>query len=404
MKIALQFIIALFIANGTFGQTENFWTKKADFGGLKRERAVSFTIGNYAYVGTGIDTTETVLKDFWKYDAALDTWTQIATLPGSKRRNAIAFSIGNYGYVGTGMNEAIATSASATPLNDFYQYDPALNSWTPKATFQGGGISGLYFATGFAIDSKGYVCGGKIGPNNYTNELWEYKQALDQWVQLPNFPGGVRYQLASFVIDFKAYIGLGTDQDLYRKDIWEFDATSNLWTAKSDLPSSERASTMTFTIGQRGYVCMGGNGGLLDDLWQYNPFNDSWSPKASYGGSSRKNGIGFAINGKGYVGTGKGYSGKKASMHQYTPNAVLDVNDLAFEVAVYPNPATDYLTISYENPEIQSFELYSLAGRKVFAEDHVSQIDVQDYQSGSYILVAKQSNGAIVAQQTIIIQ
>jgi hypothetical protein len=34
-------------------QTENYWTKKSDFAGLKRERAVAFSIGDYGYVGTG---------------------------------------------------------------------------------------------------------------------------------------------------------------------------------------------------------------------------------------------------------------------------------------------------------------------------------------------------------------
>jgi N-acetylneuraminic acid mutarotase len=278
------------------------------------------------------------------------------------------------------------------------------NTWTPKATFPGGGISGLYFATGFAINTKGYICCGKIGPNNYTSELWEYEQSLDQWVQLSDFPGGVRYQLASFVIDSKAYVGLGTDQDIYRKDIWEFDAAVNSWSAKSDFPSSERASTMTFTLGQRGYVCMGGNGGLLGDLWQYNPFSDGWYAKASYGGSSRKNGVSFVMNGKAYVGIGKGYSGKKASMHEYTPNSSLGINEMELAITVYPNPSNDYINLSYENSNVQSFELYSMVGRKLFAEDHVKQIDIRNYEAGSYILIAKQTNGTIVAQQTIIIQ
>ena len=47
-------------------QTMNFWTKKSDFTGLKRTRAVSFTVDDYAYVGTGVDTAEQVQNDFWK--------------------------------------------------------------------------------------------------------------------------------------------------------------------------------------------------------------------------------------------------------------------------------------------------------------------------------------------------
>jgi hypothetical protein len=47
-----------------FGQLENTWTKKQVFGGGKRERAVAFSIGDFGYIGTGVNTLDTVLNDF----------------------------------------------------------------------------------------------------------------------------------------------------------------------------------------------------------------------------------------------------------------------------------------------------------------------------------------------------
>ena len=50
-----QFILLIFMFFGLYclnAQTMNFWTKKSDFTGLKRTRAVSFTVDDYAYVGT----------------------------------------------------------------------------------------------------------------------------------------------------------------------------------------------------------------------------------------------------------------------------------------------------------------------------------------------------------------
>ncbi|MFT5779460.1 MAG: N-acetylneuraminic acid mutarotase [Crocinitomicaceae bacterium] len=404
MKLTLQLIIALFITNGMFAQTENYWTKKADFGGLKRERAVAFTVGNEAFVGTGIDTMEVVLDDFWKYDVTLDAWTQVASIPGSIRRNAVAFSIGNFGYVGTGMDFAVASDFGSSTLDDFWQYDPVGNLWSAKASYPGGFGGGLYFATGFAIGGKGYICGGKMGPNNYTSEFWEYDQSLDQWAQLANFPGGVRYQLSSFTIDNVAYVGFGTDQDIYRKDIWAYDVTTSTWTAKNDFPASERASSTTFTIGQRGYVCMGANGGILDDLWQYNPFTDGWSVKANYGGTARKNAIAFSLDGKGYVGIGKGYSGKKQSMWEYTPNTGLGLNENLIDLSIYPNPTSDYLHISSPVNTINAIELYSITGKMVYSGEYNQTIDVRDLQSGSYILFAKEENGSVIAKHNFIIQ
>ena len=219
-----------------------------------------------------------------------------------REETPLVFSINDKGYVGTGMTTPASTDPGAMKLSDFWEYSPTTNTWLQKASYPGGFGAGIYFATAFNIDSKGYICGGKRGPNNYSSQLWEYKPAQDIWTQMPSFPGGIRYQLSSFAIDFKAYVGLGTDQDMYRKDIWEFDASTNQWNAKADFPASERASATTFSLGQRGFVCTGSNGGVLDDLWEYNPFTDSWTVRASYGGSARKGAVGFTINGKSICG------------------------------------------------------------------------------------------------------
>lgn len=396
--------VAIFILSfSTFGQTQNFWTKKADFTGLKRERAVAFAIGDFGYLGTGVDTAERVLDDFWKYDPALDTWTQIADLPGGGRRNAVAFTVEGMGYVGTGMDSVTASVPGAQTLSDFWKFDPSNNSWTQVADYPGNGGNGIYFSTAFSIDSKGYICGGKMGPNFYTNQLWEYKPSIDQWAQLPNFPGGVRYQLASFSIGYKAYVGFGTDQDVYRKDIWEFDATTNQWTAKADFPGSQRASTTTFTIGQRGFVTTGANGGLLDDLWEYNPSSDNWTSRASYGGTARKNAAGFVINGKAYVGTGKGYSGKKASIQEYTPGSVLGTNEIEIELAMFPNPTSDFVNLNYSTEQIDEIALYSISGEILTSGSGIKSIQVSEFAQGNYIVVGRKDN-QIVSTQSLIIQ
>ena len=389
-------IVFTFFIGVTFAQTQNYWVKKADFGGLKRERAVAFTIGNHAYVGTGIDTSETILNDFWKYDQTTDSWSQVANLAGSPRRNAVAFSIQGYGYVGTGVDNAVATMG--TKLNDFWRYDPTSNSWTQVSSMPG---AGRYFATGFAIDSKGYVACGKFGPNNYSSQLWEYKPSTDTWVAMPSFPGGVRYQLTSFVVDYVGYVGLGTDQDMYRDDFWAFDATSNTWSQISSLPASERASTMTFSIGQRGYVCMGTNGGYLDDLWEYNPFTDDWAVRANYGGSRRKNAVGFSLNGLGYVGTGKGNSGKKMSFHEYHPVDVLGTSELTADIKVAPNPTTDFVTIA-STGNIEEVVILNAYGKEVIRTTNTKNIDLRTFTPGMYHISAIAQNGQIAASQKLI--
>ncbi len=401
-------IFILLISTISFGQSPNTWEKVSDFGsdttgnGIKRERCVGFAIGNYGYVGTGIDTAEIVHNDFWKYDPVLNAWTQVATLPGNVRRNGTGFSIGNKGYVGLGITTVNSSDIGSQILTDFWEYDPTLNTWVQKANFPGNNGWGTYFATGFSVGTKGYICGGKMGPNNYSEQLWEYNPATNQWIQKANFPGGVRYQLSSFSIDDNGYVGLGTDQDLYRNDFWKYNPTTNQWSQIADLPASARSNAATFTIGQRGYVCMGTNGGLLDDLWEYNPFNNQWNVRANYGGTRRKGAVGFSINNRGYVGTGKGYSGKKASFQKYYPPAVVGIEELENEIAIYPNPVRDVLHISTNNNTISHIEIYNLSGQVVQNYSWNSEINVSDISTGNYILVGKNMNGQTIAQQKLI--
>lgn len=391
-------ITLLFASSLAISQTENFWTKKADYTGLKRERAVAFTINDYAYVGTGVDTAEQVRKDFWKYDPIFDSWTQISDFPGSARRNAVAFTANDMGYVGTGIDNSEATLG--TILTDFWEYNPTTNTWSYETDYPS---TPVYFATGFSVENKGYVVCGKRGPNNYCASLFQYDPLTGIWSQGPDFPGGVRYQLSSFVIENSAYVGLGTDQDMYRNDIWQYKPSQNQWTEKASLPASERSGSHTFTLGYFGYVCMGTNGGYLDDLWEYNPYDNSWSVKCDYGGTKRKNGVGFALLGKGYIGTGKGYSGKKQSFHEYTPSSYVGLKEMANQpLGIYPNPAQNNVNLQ-SNGDIATIEMYSFTGQLVAEYEFASSISL-NAPPGSYLLVGKDGQGKIKAQQKLMIQ
>ena len=58
------------------------------------------------------------LKDFWEYDPALNTWTQKADYGGTGRKNAVGFYIGSKGYIGTGW-DGMGDSYD----KDFWEYD-----------------------------------------------------------------------------------------------------------------------------------------------------------------------------------------------------------------------------------------------------------------------------------------
>ena len=128
MKKHFAFLL-FFILQSTFyislAQSPNTWTQRASFPGSPRVGAVSFTIGEKAYVGTGQDSSNNLLTDFWEYDPATNVWTQLQDFAGSARRSAAGFAIGTKGYLGTGFD-------GASNLLDFWEYDPSLNAWNQK--------------------------------------------------------------------------------------------------------------------------------------------------------------------------------------------------------------------------------------------------------------------------------
>ena len=299
------------------GQTGNLWSKTDDFGAGQRARAVGFAINGRGYISCGLDTADQVRNDLWQFDPASATWTQKANLPGAPRRNAVAFVIDDFAYVGTGVDNVDAPLGNI--LNDFWKYDPMTNSWSAIADYPGVGNGGVYFATAFAIDGKGYVCGGKRGPDNYISSLYEYKPSVNQWSLRGDFPGGARYQLASVLGYDRVYIGLGTDEDIHRKDWWEYHPGANSWKEKTDLPGAGRANVVTFTLAGRPHVGLGSDGGYKDDLWEYIPASDSWQIRRNFPPSGRKYASCFVLANRAYIGLGKAASGSKRSFYVYLP-------------------------------------------------------------------------------------
>ena len=379
----------------------NTWTKLNDVGMGKRERATGFAIGSIGYLCGGLDTAEVIHKDLWAYNPQTDAWSQKADLPGSARRDAVSFVIDNYAFVGSGMDSV--SGPTGNTLKDFWRYNPQTNTWSAVADFPGAGGQGIYFATGFSVAGKGYLCGGKTGPNLYSSQLWEYKPSNNQWIQRANFPGGVRYQMISFVVGAKAYVGMGTDQNIYKKDVYCYDPGANTWQAIAPFPAYERAAASTFTLEERGFVCLGNNGGLLSDLIEYNPKTDTWTLRSAYGGSERKGAIAFVIDNKAYVGTGKGASGKKDSWYVYEPSNYATLEELEAQIQFYPNPVASFLTISGLDAQIMNLTIYNPMGKLIqqynFQANNVESIDLTTLPQGAYILYLQRNDGQFITKK-----
>lgn len=295
------------------------WKRYDDFEGNARSEAVSFTIGDNAYVSTGSTNTDR-FKDLWEYNLSRRYWIQKADLPGAARNSAVAFTVGTKAYVGTGYD-------GVTKLNDFWEYDPSTNQWTQKANFAG---NGRYDAVGFAIGAKGYIACGYDG--NYLKDMWEYDPVADQWTQKASVGGSKRSAAIAFVTNDKGYICAGNNNGEILKDLWMYDPVANEWTEKKkiynysdetyddDYGTIARQNGVAFAMGNYIYITSGENSSITSYTWQYDPANDSWAEKTQFEGTGRTGAVAFTLSNRGFVLTGRSGSLMMDNMYELLPN------------------------------------------------------------------------------------
>ena len=206
----------------------NSWAAKANFTGSGRYTAIAFVIGTKAYLGTGYSP---LMDDFYEYDATTDTWTILAnTFPGGARQSATSFSIaftisGNpyqCGYVCCGA----LNNTGTTCANDLWEFTPGAvagsGTWSQKANFPG---IARYAPFAFSINDKGYAGGGlnQTGSTNYFNDFYEYDPVLNSWSIKDSFPGSNRIHPASCTIGNAGYAGTGQFiSGTFSDEMWQY--------------------------------------------------------------------------------------------------------------------------------------------------------------------------------------
>lgn len=287
----------------------NFWTQKLNFPAEGRTAGVSFTIGEKAYLGTGVMEGFIKMSDFWEYDPSTDSWTQKADFAGGPISNATGFAIDSKGYLGTGL----PLSTTFTQSKEFWEYNPFTNVWTQKADFPG---TERNSAIGFSIGSKGYLgLGQDTLIFEFITDLWEYDPNTDSWTQKSNLPGEGRRGAACFTINGKGYIGPGLgDSFTLLDDFWEYDPNTDIWNQKADFGGGATQQAVGFSIGDRGFMGTGRFEPTQDprsDFWEYIPSTDSWIRRDDYQGGGRVEAFGFSIGSKGYITMGQNIDNNK---------------------------------------------------------------------------------------------
>ncbi len=162
-----------------------------------------FDIGTSAYF-LSPDTSSPAIYSIMEYNCILDNWIQKTSIP--QPGPTVSFAIGNYGYFGLGEGPN-----GFEPTNEFYQYDPILDTVYRKGDFPGGGklakVSVGNSTTGFIGLGLQDPAGGTSASDG---SIYVYNPSNDTWKVTP--PLYARNNALSFIYNEEFYLGGGGDR------------------------------------------------------------------------------------------------------------------------------------------------------------------------------------------------
>jgi N-acetylneuraminic acid mutarotase len=225
-----------------YNPSENSWTEVAPFPGGERAEAVSFVIGEYAYVGLGGS------NDFWRFDPASNNWSSIVDFPYAQF--GVGLSANGKGYIIT-----------QDETQNFWEYDPTADKWSQKIDFPGVSLPYVYPDAGFVIDENLYLytSDNSTGPNQF----YKYEFSTDSWIPRADVEDiGFSFGVTGFAINGKGYIRGG----LF---MYKYDPLSDSWITNLEGAPGERALSIAFVINEKAYFGTSFYGAF--DLWEFDP-------------------------------------------------------------------------------------------------------------------------------------
>ncbi|MBN4071197.1 T9SS type A sorting domain-containing protein [Crocinitomix catalasitica] len=400
-------ILILAMTLTTSSYAEMSWVKMANIPGEAKHRCSGFSIGSKGYIGGGHinSTIPTSYEDWWEYDPATDSWTQIADYGGGRRYQMGTFSINGHGYAGCGEDE------TGNYRSDFWRYVPLVNTWFPLTDLPGLARRG---PTSFVINDVPYVgLGQSGGPLNggYELDFYSYNDASDEWIPISDFIGNARTGGVGFAYGDKGYVGTGHMSGAATRDFFEYDSGTNIWTQLADVDTTYRQDATGFELNGKGYILTGNDlaGDIsYDDIWEYDFATDIWKQLPDFHGASRRFMVSFVIGNFAYAGGGTNGT-NLTDFWRYDPTySSISEFDLAGGIKIYPNPSTDFVTVDLTDTstknEYRDIRLFNAQGKLVLRKklyNEENTISLSGFVAGTYTLKVHSSVGEIASTQII---
>jgi N-acetylneuraminic acid mutarotase len=377
------FISLVIVFSNTSVLAYSVWNQKEQLPAIGRHRGTGIAIGDKGYVGLGhMNGTglNIIYQDWWEFDPATNSWTQKSDFP-ALTYGASAFSVGNFGYVGGGTGLG----------SEFYKFSPITNTWTQIANSLTETPSD---DTAFGINDKGYI--------KSNTAFLEYDPTTDSWSYKANCPLG-GWAITSFVIDNKGYVKEGNS-------LYEYKPSVDQWVVRASFPGITTNGGPGFSVNNKGYIVTGYSTFLNpvnSECWEYNPAINSWNQLSDFPGVSRRFGVAFSINNKGYFGLGTNGTNMN-DFWEFNPALEgLSVHSNSdSNLKTFPNPSNDVIYFDYLNFEMAQSVLlvYSYTGeliKEVNITTRNFSITKNEFESGIYFYKLIENNSMVATGKFI---
>lgn len=224
-------------------------------------------------------------------------WEQVSSPPNNFfTDHTYGFSLNEKGYLLTG------TDMLGNLRADFYQYDPIVDEFTQLPDFPGGARG---FSIGDTWDGKAYFGFGETA-GSIMDDLWSFDPNTMEWTELESCPCRARLHPALIAHNGKVFVGLGNGPGGNYRDWWIYDIATNSWSQGRDFPSSERHHPYQFGIGDYIYAGFGHGESIYNEWYRYDELTNTWDEMATLPDQGRVAGAQFSHNGMGYALSGEG--------------------------------------------------------------------------------------------------
>ena len=341
----------------------------------------AFSFDGMGYIVSG-NSDSGVRDDFYQYNPATDSWTELTPFPGGARGFAIGDIWNGKAYFGFGHD-------GTSLLNDLWEFDPSNMSWTELAPCP---CAARTHPAMIAHNGRVFVGLGNTSTENM-NDWWEYDITLNTWSQKDDLPSQSRHHPYQFGINDYVYTGFGHGNDIFN-DWFRYDITTENWNQVTTLPAEGRVAGTQFSYNGLGYV-LSGDGDNHDSMetgefWAYDPISDNWEEMPPHPEGSRWAPASFIINGEVYIINGTSFSQYVTEIYKYNLDSALSIHELTnSNIRIYPNPVTDVINIDVPANLKYHTNIYDLNGRLISRSKNKAVIEIQALPLGVYLIEIK---------------